>query len=41
MVEDPGSGARMGLKVTGARGSDLGRLHGEVVELMEEVRNLA
>jgi hypothetical protein len=34
-------GARMGLKGTGARGSDLERLHSEVVELMEEVRNLA
>lgn len=34
-------GARMGLKGTGARGQDLERLHGEVMELMDEVRNLA
>ena len=34
-------GGQMGLKGTGVRGPDLERLHGQLLELMDEVRNLA
>jgi hypothetical protein len=32
---------RMGLKGTGVQGPNLERLHGQLLELMDEVRNLA